>query len=100
MPLFQTQNFGPIQYEATCTIRFPNGLPGFEGRKRFARLTLADSEPLVFLQSLEDRSLCVGTLPVLAIDQHYRLELSAEDLARLELAPEQQPRNGDEVAPC
>jgi len=98
MPLFQTQNFGAIRYEANSTIFFPNGLPGFEERTRFVALAFADSQPLVFLQSLEDQSLCFVTLPVLAIDEHYRLELSGEDLAGLELAPEQQPRIGEEVA--
>lgn len=98
MPLFQTLTFGAIQYEKTCTIRFPDGWPGFEERQRLAALTFADSERLVFLRSLVDRSLCSITLPILAIDGHYRLELSAGDLPWRELRPEQQPRIGEEVA--
>ena len=38
------------------------------------------------------------TLPVLAIDRQYRLDVSEEDLALLELEREQQPRIGEEVA--
>jgi flagellar assembly factor FliW len=98
MPFVKTQNFGAIEYEENSTIDFPNGLPGFEERRRFAALTFADSEPVVFLQSLEDQSLCFLTLPVLAIDRQYRLEVSEEDLALLELKREQQPRIGEEVA--
>jgi flagellar assembly factor FliW len=98
MPAFETQNFGAIEYEEDWMVDFPNGLPGFEDRRRFAALSFPDSEPMVFLQSLEDRSLCFVTLPVLSIDQHYRLEIGEEDLARLGLAPKQQPRIGHEVA--
>ena len=98
MPSFDTQNFGTIQYEESWVVDFPNGLPGFEERRRFVALTFPDSEPLVFLQSLEDRSLCFVTLSVRSIDQHYRLQMCAEDLDRLALAPEQQPRIGEEVA--
>ena len=98
MPSFETQNFGTIEYEENWMVDFPNGLPGFEERRRFAALSFPDSEPLVFLQSLEDRSLCFVTLPVLAIDPHYRLEIGDEDLARLGLAPKRQPRIGEEVA--
>ena len=98
MPSFDTQNFGTVEYEGNSAVEFPQGLPGFEERRRFVALTFPDSKPLVFLQSLEDRSLCFVTLPVLSIDQHYRLEVCEEDLARLGLAPEQQPRIGKEVA--
>ena len=98
MPSFDTQNFGTVEYEGNSTVEFPQGLPGFEERRRFVALTFPDSKPLVFLQSLEDRSLCFVTLPVLSIDQHYRLEVCEEDLARLGLAPEQQPRIGRDVA--
>ena len=98
MPSFDTQNFGTVEYEGNSAVEFPQGLPGFEERRRFVALTFPDSKPLVFLQSLEDRGLCFVTLPVLSIDQHYRLEVCEEDLAPLGLAPEQQPRIGKEVA--
>jgi flagellar assembly factor FliW len=96
MPFLETQNFGTAQYEESRTVDFPNGLPGFEERRQFVALTLPDWEP--FLQSLEDRSLCFITVPVRSIDQQYLLELSEEELTRLGLPPEQQPRIGEEVA--
>jgi flagellar assembly factor FliW len=55
------------------------------------------SEPLVFLQSLEDPGLCFITLPVGAVDPRYRLDMTGEDLALLELPAERRPRIGDEV---
>jgi len=98
MPYFETQNFGTVDYEGNSILEFPQGLPGFEERRRFVALTFPDTRPLVFLQSLEDRNLCFITLPVLTIDRQYRLEVGEEDLARLDLAPERQPRIGEQVA--
>jgi len=98
MPYFETQNFGTVDYEGNSILEFPQGLPGFEERRRFVALTFPDTKPLVFLQSLEDRNLCFITLPVLTIDRQYRLEVGEEDLARLDLAPERQPRIGEQVA--
>jgi len=98
MPYFETQNFGTVDYEGNSILEFPQGLPGFEERRRFVALTFPDTRPLVFLQSLEDRNLCFITLPVLTIDRQYRLEVGEEDLAKLDLAPERQPRIGEDVA--
>jgi len=98
MPYFETQNFGTVDYEGNSILEFPHGLPGFEERRRFVALTFPDTRPLVFLQSLEDRNLCFITLPVLTIDRQYRLEVGEEDLAKLDLASERQPRIGEDVA--
>jgi flagellar assembly factor FliW len=51
----------------------------------------------VFLQSLEDPALCFITLPVLAVDPQYRLEVSGDDLGQLGLSPGKQPRIGTDV---
>jgi len=80
MPLLQTKNFGPIRYEVEAALEFPKGLPGFEERRAFLALHFEDTDPLIFLQSTEDPELCFLTMPVLAVDPEYRLEVEAEDL--------------------
>ena len=75
---------------------FPCGLPGFEERRRFMPLRFERSEPLIFLQSLEDPALCFITLPVLAAEPAYRLEMAAEDL-RQSASGFRQPRIGEDV---
>ena len=97
MPEFDSSHFGRISYEESCTFDFPRGVPGFEHTRRFLPLSLPDRRPLIFLQSLDDPALCFITLPVLAVDRGYRLEVSAEDLAVLELPARPQPRIGQEV---
>ena len=97
MPSFKTKNFGVISYQAEAVVEFPSGLPAFESRRLFLALRFDDSAPLIFLQSLEDPDLCFLTLPVLAVDATYRLQISKEDCDRVGLAPEPPPRIGTDV---
>jgi flagellar assembly factor FliW len=97
MSITETKYFGKISFEPDSELEFPCGLPGFEGRKRFLAVTFPASEPLVYLQSLEDPDLCFITMPLLAVDPHYRLNVSKEDLNRLGLRPASQPRIGEDV---
>jgi len=97
MTLLETKHFGKLSYEADSELDFPLGLPGFEDRKRFVAVHFVENDPLIYLQSLEDPALCFITMPVLAIDPQYRLNVSGEDLGRLGLNSARQPRVGDDV---
>ena len=87
MPSFETKYFDTISYDPDSVVEFPSGLPGFDQRRRFVALQFPDSQPLVFLQNLEDPELCFLTLPVLTIDPHYQLRVTAEDRAVIGLPP-------------
>jgi flagellar assembly factor FliW len=97
MPVVQTSHFGNISYSEDAAIEFPRGLPGFEHHRRFVALQFEDTAPLVFMQSLEQSDLCFITMPVLAVDPQYRLEVSSEDLVEVGLPTERQPRIGAEI---
>jgi flagellar assembly factor FliW len=97
MALLETRDFGRISYQPETVIVFPEGLPGFEARREFLALAFPETAPLIYLQSLEDPGLCFIAMPVLAVDPRYRLSLQEEDLRRLGLATDRQPRIGDEV---
>ncbi len=97
MAEFETKYFGKIEYDTREELEFPRGLPGFENRRRFVPRRAPSSDPLVFLQSLEDPALCFITAPVGAVAPDYRLEARAEDLDALGLSPERQPRLNGEV---
>jgi flagellar assembly factor FliW len=97
MPVLETQKFGRVSYLEGSEIDFPSGLPGFEERRRFVAVQLADTNPLVYLQSLDDPDLCFVTLPVLAVEPKYRLRIDGEDLERLGFSAGRQPRIGPEV---
>lgn len=93
----QTKNFGTVHYEPDSELQFPGGLPGFDERTRFVAVRFVDSDPLVYLQSLEDPALCFITMPVLAVDPLYQLKVSADDLDRIGLPVSRQPKIGNEV---
>jgi flagellar assembly factor FliW len=96
-PSVATKYFGHTTYEPGSEIEFPWGLPAFEDRRKFVAIRFPKTDPLLFLQSLEDPGLCFVTMPALAAEPQYRLRLSAEDLSRLGLPSSRQPRVGQEV---
>ena len=97
MPVMETKNFGKISFEPDAELEFPRGLPGFDSRKRFVAVRYVESDPLVYLQSLEDPDLCFITMPILAVDPRYRLRVSGEDLDQIGLGAARQPKIGDDV---
>jgi len=97
MPVVETKNFGKISFEPESELEFPCGLPGFDSSRRFIAVRFVESDPLVYLQSLEDPGLCFITAPIQAVDPQYRLKVSAEDLAHLGLPAARQPRIGEDV---
>ena len=97
MRLMETKNFGQISFEPESELEFPSGLPGFDSRRRFVAVRFVESDPLIYLQSLEDAGLCFITMPILAVDPRYKLTVSADDLDQLGLPRASQPRIGEEV---
>lgn len=87
MPVVETNNFGQVRYDEEAVLEFPRGLAGFEARRAFVPLRQPENDPLIFLQSLEEPSLCFVTAPVLVLDADYRLEVDAEDRQLIGLPP-------------
>jgi flagellar assembly factor FliW len=97
MPETETTNFGTISFAPESIFEFPGGLPGFEDSHKFLPVQNPRTAPILFLQSLEDPSLCFTTLPIWVIDPHYRLHVTEQDLELLGFPPNRQPHIGDEV---
>ena len=97
MPQLQTKYFGTVSCDQNELFQFPLGLPAFEQEKSFAPLDLPGTAPLLFLQSITRPDLCFLCFPVLVVDPHYQLSVSAEDLATLDLNTARQPEIGEEV---
>jgi flagellar assembly factor FliW len=93
----ETKNFGKLSFEPESELEFPSGLPGFDNRKRFVAVRLVESDPLIYLQSLEDPALCFVTMPILSVDPRYRLKVSSADLGQLGLTGARQPKIGEDV---
>lgn len=91
MPQTETKFFGVLDYPETDVIEFPQGLPGFAQARRFLMLQPAETAPVVFLQCLDQTSLCFLTLPIELVDPVYELALSPEDMRHLEAADSERP---------
>lgn len=89
MGFLSTNNFGTLSYDPATALEFPHGLPGFEERKRFLALHFEDTDPLLFLQSIDDAGLCFVTLPVLAVNRQYRLRVEVADRELIGLAQDE-----------
>jgi flagellar assembly factor FliW len=94
---FVSVYFGPIEVDESSTLEFPEGLPGFEERRRFLPLQRARDGGLVFLQSLECSELCFLALPVKAVRPDYQILLTPEDGRTLGLGEAEEPRIGRNV---
>jgi flagellar assembly factor FliW len=97
MPETETTNFGTISFAPESVFEFPNGLPGFESRRRFLPIQNPGTAPILFLQSLDEPSLCFTTLPIWVLDPQYRLCIMEQDLEVLEFPADYQPHIGEDV---
>src|SRR5579864_4605234 len=97
MPSVDTKYFGVLNYSEEAVFEFPHGLPAFEEEHGFVLIESPENAPLVFLQSLTQPALCFLAFPILVADREYRLNMSAEDLAALDLDRRQQPLLGSDV---
>jgi len=91
MQALETKLLGEIQYEDGAVIEFPHGLPGFDHCRRFVAVRLEHTDPLIFLQSVEDAGLCFTTVPVQSVDPQYRLSLSGADRDLLDFRAARSP---------
>ncbi|HXE64369.1 MAG TPA: flagellar assembly protein FliW [Bryobacteraceae bacterium] len=97
MPRIPTKFFGDRECDADSIYTFPAGLPGFEDQHSFCFLTTPASEPLLFMQSIATPNLCFVMLPILVVDPDYRVALSEEELATLELPSGGTPAIGRDI---
>lgn len=90
-----TRFFGTVDCAPEDVITFPAGILPFVDSTHFILISNERKRPLVFLQSLDDTSLCFVTVPIGALDPNYRLEAQPADLALLRWAQDRPPTLDD-----
>jgi flagellar assembly factor FliW len=70
-------------------VTFPEGIPGLAGAQGFIILRSDEMEPIAVLQSIEDEHVSLPVIPVHAVAEDYRLDLTVEDRATLQAQPDQ-----------
>lgn len=80
--------FGRIEVDEEAVITFPQGLFGFEDRRRFVVLCLDEKSPFRWLQSLEDANLAFVVIEPHHFMPDYAPTISDADVAALGLDAE------------
>lgn len=85
-----TSRFGELEVPEEDIITFPTGILGFDKTSRYVILNDPATEPLRWLQSIDDKDLAFVIIDPLRFRAEYTLDLSDDDVTDLLLnAPEE-----------
>jgi len=86
-----TLRFGTVDVDETKLIEFGDGIPGLEQYRKYALLQFEESYPIVWLQSMDDRGICLPVLDTFRVLPNYVFDIDEADVKALEL------KNPDEL---
>jgi flagellar assembly factor FliW len=81
--------FADVEVAAEDVLTFPDGLPGYEGRRQFVLLDHPDASPLKVLHAVHGEDPCFLVVDPKSVLAGYRCELSASDRLRLGASDEE-----------
>lgn len=91
MVQIQSRRLGAIEVNPEEILEFPHGVPGFERHHRFVLLEKSELAPILFLQCVDAPETCFLAAPLAAIDAHYELAMTPDDLRVIGLDDSHQP---------
>jgi flagellar assembly factor FliW len=77
--------FGPVEVADEAVIEFPTGLIGLGG-SRYTLILREESQPFLWLHSLEDPSLAIPVTTPATFFSSYEVEISDSEAARIGLS--------------
>jgi len=80
-----TIRFGQVDIDESKIIHFYEGLPGLEEYTKFAILKFEESNPIFWLQSVQDQEVCLPVIDSFLTVPDYTFDLSDEDVKELML---------------
>ncbi len=72
--------FGQVEINADSIITFEGGLPGFKELTRFAIIRCDQTEPIQWLQSIEDELISIPIINPFTIMPDYEIEVNDDEL--------------------
>lgn len=81
----ETTRFGALEFEEGCVLTFPEGLPGFESRRRFVLVPHGENSPFDWFQSVEEGALAFLTMRPHQIFPEYQPRIPVGDLEMIGL---------------
>lgn len=97
MPSIRTRFFGTAEYAMEDITTFPGGIPPFVHCTHFVLMSYPAKQPLVFLQSVDDETLCFIAMPVRVLVPDYELAVEEQDLSALGWPTDKPPTTNDLV---
>ncbi|MEE8586945.1 MAG: flagellar assembly protein FliW, partial [Acidobacteriota bacterium] len=77
--------FGEISFDPEDIVGFEEGMPGFEGLKRFVLIESQDFAPMKFFQAVDDPNISFPLLPPQTVCQDYQLKIPPKQRRELGL---------------
>ena len=84
MKSYETK-FGTLEIEEKDIILFEFGIPGFEELKKFYILNLEETNPILWLVSLENKDISFPVIPPTGVRIDYSYDISQDIVDYLEL---------------
>jgi len=75
-----TTRFGSVEINEESVITFSGGLPGFTSLSEFAIVRCEQTEPIQWLQSMEDMDISIPIINPFLIKDDYEIEVSDDEL--------------------
>jgi len=72
--------FGTVEINENSIITFPDKLPGFNDLSRFAIIKCEQTEPIQWLQSVEDEDISIPIINPFIIKPDYEIEVNDDEL--------------------
>lgn len=76
--------FGTVDINENSIISFPDNLPGFTDLSKFAIIKCEQTDPIQWLQSIEDEAIAIPIINPFLIKPDYEIEVSDEELDIIE----------------
>jgi len=74
-----------VEVDEARAIKFDDGIPGLEQYREYALLQFEESYPIVWLQSTEERGICLPVLDTFVVLPGYVFDIDEADAKSLEL---------------
>ncbi len=75
-----SSRFGAIDIDEQSIISFPGGLPGFANLNKFTIIRCDQTDPIQWLQSVEDANISLPIINPFVIKPEYEIEVNDDEL--------------------
>ncbi len=84
-----SSRFGTVEIDEQSIIGFPDGLPGFEGMTKYAIIRCDQTEPIQWLQSVDDADISIPIINPFIIKPDYEIEVNDDELDHIKTHSEE-----------